>query len=403
MWTSFGKNCRKGKVGGLWKGMKLLRYLNHRLIAEQRTAIHAACVLLLAYFSTNSLQAEDQAAWKTGLAFRQQLSSLVGFQWSGSATLRPSLASLARSQQVAIWLDRRVDPDQPVEMGIHDVSLRQALRIVAGRIGCGVCFVDSVVYIGPPSITEKLATLAAMRRDEAQQLPTAARTKLQHAQPWTWDEASAPKELLAAIAEEANLKISEADRLPHDLWAAGDLPSLAVTDRMSLLLAGFDLTFDIAKDGSAIRPTPIPGQVSLQRTYTPRGAIATATAKIAREFPQVGVQTKGQQLIIVGSFEDHDQIARLLRGEAVAPPKPTGGEKRYDLTTQSPVGAIVKLIGEREKLQVTIDPAAAKLLQTRVSVEVKQATLLELLDATLDPAGIRYELEGQSLRLLPAE
>jgi hypothetical protein len=63
----------------------------------------------------------------------------------------------------------------------------------------------------------------------------------------------------------------------------------------------------------------------------------------------------------------------------------------------------VKLIGEREKLQVTIDPAAARLLQTRVSVEVKQATLLELLDATLEPAGIRYELEGQSLRLQPAD
>ena len=191
------------------------------------------------------------------------------------------------------------------------------------------------------------------------------------------------------------------DRLPHDLWVAGNLPPLAVADRLSLLLAGFNLTFDIAEDGSAIRPTGIPEQVSVQRRYSPPGSLATASAKIASDFPNVRIKTEGTRLLVSGTFEDHVRIASLLRGDAVPRPTRPAGEKRYDLKTESPVGAIVKLLVEREKLQITVDPSVRPLLQSRVSVEVKQATLRQLLDATLEPAGIRYELAGKSLKLLP--
>ncbi|MBP89362.1 MAG: hypothetical protein CMJ64_22060 [Planctomycetaceae bacterium] len=404
MYFAFGKNYRQGKDGGLQKGVTVLQSQGSGMASLKQLSIAAACVTLLLLFSSQSLRGQERIAWKTDLALRKQLQATVGFQWSGSATIRPSLDSLSRNQQVAIWLDRRVDPGHPLDLALQDVSLRQALRVVAAKIGCGVCFVDSVVYIGPECVTKKLATLAAIRRDEVKRLPPAQRSKLQQAKPWKWEDVSAPKDLLADIAREASIRVAEVDRLPHDLWVAGDLPPLLVTDRLSLLFAGFDLTFDIAKDGSAIRPTAIPEQVSLQRPHTPRGSLAKAADKIASDFPNVGVRTSGNQLIVTGTFEDHDRIASMLRGETVSrPPRRPAGERRYDLQARNSVQAIIEYLAERENLRITIDPAIRSKLETRASVDVKQATLRQLLDATLEPAGIRYELEDQALRLLSAE
>ena len=347
--------------------------------------------------------AQDTPTWKTGAAFRQQLEQpRVGFRWGGSATLRSSLANLSRNQQVAIWLDRRVNPDQLLDLSVQDVSLDIALRTVAVHLGCGVCYVGSVAYIGPISITTKLATLAAIKREEANKLPTSPRTRFQKAEAWQWEAVTEPKELLVHIARQAQVRVMKLERLPHDLWQAGELPPLAVTDRLSLLFAGFDLTYDIAPDGTAIRPAAIPDSVLIKRPYTPRsGAVATLASRIAKDFRDVTVRREGTRLIIQGSIEDHDQIERLLRGETVKRRVGPAVERRYDLKTTNVVGAIINVIADREELQVNVDPSIRNKLKNRVSVEVQQASLRHLLDALLAPVGIRYELDGKTLLLLP--
>jgi len=65
------------------------------------------------------------------------------------------------------------------------------------------------------------------------------------------------------------------------------------------------------------------------------------------------------------------------------------------------VGAIINVIADREELQVNVDPSIRNKLKNRVSVEVQQASLRHLLDALLAPVGIRYELDGKTLLLLP--
>lgn len=366
------------------------------------TRSHRLLVPLLLVACCPSVHVQGDEAWQTGVDFRKQLEASVGFRWGGNATLRDSLARLGRSQRIAIWLDRRIDPDQPMDLAIDAAALEHALRTVAATVGCRVCYVDSVVYIGPPSTTTKLATLAAIKRDAANKLPPSARQQFQRKKAWKWEEVTAPKDLLVDLAREAKVRVVEDERLPHDLWAAGDLPPLSVADRLSLLLAGFDLTFEISRDGTAIRPVAIPEAVSLERSYTPRISLATVESKIAADFPDVRIRRTGNRLTIVGSFEDHDMIARLLRGETVRRKMGPPAETNYSLTTTSPVGGILKEIARRAKLDVKVDPAVAPLLQERVTVEVQQATLRQLLDATLEPAGIRYDLEDKTLSLLPA-
>ena len=65
--------------------------------------------------------------------------------------------------RVAIFLDRRVDPDQRVEFSSDDVPLEELFVRLAKKLKLGTCQVGSVVYLGPPDIAAKLATMAAMR------------------------------------------------------------------------------------------------------------------------------------------------------------------------------------------------------------------------------------------------
>lgn len=353
----------------------------------------------LAVSAKTGVRAEGDIAWRTNEDFRRQLDSTIGFQWE-SNPIRQGLHSLATNQRVAIWLDRRVDPGFEVDLLVSDATFGEALQRVGSEIGGGVSFVGSVAYVGSKPVTGKLATLAAIRRDEVKQLPTAARTRFATSAPWTWETLTTPRELLSQLALLAGAKVINIELIPHDLWPAGDLPAMSLTDRMTLLLAGFDLTFEIARDGTAIRLTPIPQHVSIERSYSPRASLNATTATIAEAFPGVGIRKDGARLMITGTFEEHEVIGRLARGETIRRAETTPGSKRFDLRVENqPIGAIIKAIAEREALQLRMDPASQAKLQQRISLDVKQLTLEELLDRALMSTGVTHRIEGGELHL----
>jgi len=166
------------------------------------------------------------------------------------------------------------------------------------------------------------------------------------------------------------------------------------------LLAGFDLTFEIARDGSAIRLAPMPPEVSLQRSYPPRGSLDSDAAMIRKAFPGVAVEKAAARLAVTGSFEEHQGIERLLRGEPVRREATVPGSKRFDLRVENqPAGAIIKAVAAREQLQIDADASSLTNLQQRISLDVKQLTLKELLDHVLRSTGITHRIEDGVLTL----
>lgn len=356
-------------------------------------------VFLLACLTGSSAAAVEPPAWKTGAAFDRQLDSTIGFHWE-SSPIRESLRRLATNQGVSIWLDRRVDPAHEVNLLVNDVSLDQALHRIGSALGGGACYVGSVAYLGSVPVTEKLATLAALRRDDVKRLPGAARTRFEQAANWTWEPVSTPRELLDQLARSVNAKITNSEQIPHDLWAAGNVPAMPVTDRMTLLLAGFDLTFEIARDGSAIRLVPMPETVAIERSYPPRGSLNAMSKMIWQAFPDIEIKKTGAQLTISGTFEQHELIGRLVRGEKIRRADPIPGSQRFDLhVDKQPVSAILKVIAQREGLTVRIDPSIRAKLEQRISYDVKQLTLDELLEQTLSPVGITHRIDEGILEL----
>ena len=175
---------------------------------------------------------------------------------------------------------------------------------------------------------------------------------------------------------------------------------MSLSDRLTLLLAGFDLTFKLARDGSAIRLEPMPTEVAILRSYSPRGSLKAAETAVASAFPSVGIKRAGTGLAITGTFEEHEAIGRLLRGEAIRPVEPTPGSKRFDLRVENqPIGAIVKAVAQRERLQLQVEPAVQAKLQRRISLDVKQLTLEELLDRTLNSTGVTHRIVDGVLEL----
>jgi hypothetical protein len=353
-------------------------------------------ILILALATDGAAAAETL---KTGAAFREQLATRIGITWVNNP-LREALAKLSDSTGIAIVLDRRVDPDQPIEFTVANEPLEDALRRLASRLNLGVSIFDSTVYLGPTETTARLATLAALEHDKLAQMPRAAQARFGSLPPLDAAALSTPRELLTAWAEQVGLELRGVEHVPHDLWPELHLPAQSSVSRAMLLLAGFDLALELAPDGSAMRIIPAPQEAVLTREYPGGGKAASNAQKLAEHFPAAHIETRNGKLHVAASWEVHDQIGRLLRGEKITRTEVVAGEQRYTLNVENqPLGAVAKAVGQRVGREIEFDPSLSKKLEARISFKTNEATLEELFQQMLDPVGLTCEINEQRIKI----
>ena len=359
----------------------------------------ASCSILLLLFAA-PLCAAPASELLTGSAFRNALNGTTDIVWKDKRALRDALAQLSEAKRIAILLDRRVDPAQLVEFSVSDVSLEQALRQLASRLKLGVSFFDSTVYLGPESVTTRMATVAAIQHDKAAQ--TDQRAKLKSVPELTTEAASTPRELLNAWANQCGVTLHHADKVPHDLWPALYYPSQTAASRATLLLAGFDLAIEFSKDGTAARVITLPEGVKLTRNYSGGENPRNRAAQIEKQFPRVDLKIEASQLVITGLFEDHDLIARLLRGETIRRVDVGPGEKRYTLNVENqPLAGVAQAIAKEIKMEVEFDPAIKDKLPQRISFKVQDVSLEELFKTMLAPADLDFLFMENKIKISP--
>ena len=206
------------------------------------------------------------AEWATGPALQRRLAAPVDIMWSEN-TLRHALGMLSQVHRVAIVLDRRVAPDQQIDLEVSATPLGLALRQIAERCQLTVAMLGPVAYFGPPGATSRLRTLSTLREEDARKLPPAASKKLLQSKALAWDDFAAPRALVEKLAREGGVDLTGLELVPHDLWSAAEMPPLPLVDRITLLANQFDLTFQIAADGSSLQLVPVPDDVALTRSY----------------------------------------------------------------------------------------------------------------------------------------
>lgn len=337
---------------------------------------------------------------QTGDAFRRTLAQpIAAVSWRGK-TLRGALARITETQRIAVMLDRRVDPDRKVDFSAQLIPLEVMIEQLAQRHSAAMCQIGPVVYVGPRETTRLLATVVELRREEMRKLPAQQQRRMLRRTAWRWRRLSSPRDLLDELEADYRVRIVGKENVPHDLWPAVQLPPLDFAEKLSLVLAGFHTTFKSSPDGSAVQIVAMPMEASLSRSY-PGGANAAGMAEqLSKQFPEADIRAQGRELLVDGRWEVHDAISRAFSGERVRPPARGGGTKIYTLTIENKaVGGVLRQLGQQLGKKVVFNVSAEQRLMKKVSFQVEKATLEELLRQMLTPASLKFEIDGDTIRV----
>jgi hypothetical protein len=353
--------------------------------------------------------AAAQTARVGATAIQRKLAQRATFSWHGQS-LGPALARLRESQAIPLWIDRRIDVAAPLDLEIRDAPLRDALDQLAAPQQAVAAPFDGIVYFGPAATAGELATLAARIKQSVDKLPPDRRKKWLTVAPWSFPRLSQPRELLERLAADVGAKVDRADRVPHDLWAAQELPALTAIDRAVLLLAGFDLACEIADDGATLRVVPIARPVAVERQYAPPPPRRAAFDAVLAAAPDAAVQWNGSRATIAARVEVHDQLRQAIAGRPTPPPappavrQPNGSAARQAFTLKidnRPLGAVLDQLARQLDVEVVwADEISPEDRAVPTSCDVRNATLDELLTALLKSAGLGFEQTGRQIVIL---
>ena len=346
-------------------------------------------------------------AWLTGEPLKAHLEDKLGATWS-EAPLRAALIDLGKTQKIAILLDRRVDPGQPLDLTLKDAPLQQALEQIAAKVKLGTAWVGGVAYFGPSATAQRLRTVAALRREEISKLPLAIRPKFIRTRAWKWDDLATPRELLAELGKEAGVTFAGGDAIPHDLWAGGDWPAMPWCERMTLILGQYDLTFEIAPGGEQATFMRLPDKPVLAKTYPGPANVGEIATKLRRLLPAARIEVASGKLSVEATAEDHDLVVDLLSGKSVKKTTTAEVTKIDKLAVQNiPVGKLLPALGQKLGLEVRLDEAAIQAagisLEKLVSVNVQNATLDDVFKAATANTGLSYRIREKKVEIFPVE
>ena len=380
------------------------RFAGSRNALHSLFALLAICCGFVAFVAPRNAVAQESAIkWRTGLEFRQNCDEEIGFSWSGNP-LRAALGRLSRERRVAMFLDRRVDPDQRMTFKVSDLSLEEAAERLADHLNIGVARVGPVIYFGPKDATSKVATVAAVRRAELTKALAGRTSRLQNSQPLRWPELSEPRELVRQLLREVNAKFDDDELvrlIPHDLWPAVDLPEMNWSDRLSLVLAGFDLTYALDFGAGRVTLAPMPDSIEFENNYAVKGTPARIVADLTTKVPNAKIKAQSGKINVVGPYESHELVERLLRGESVRRAQARTVLKTYTIKIENePLGGVLRAIAQQLMIEFEFAPGTQEALQKRVTFEVDMVSLEDLIAAALRGSDLKYKIEPKRLQIL---
>lgn len=357
-------------------------------------------------------RAHGQAPMLAEPALARRLHERVTLTWTDQQ-LAQGLARLGEVQGLPVWLDRRVDAGQEIDLAIDNEPVAAVLtRVTQSASGSlrngelGWTTLRSVIYVGPAEAARELATLSELARQSIAKAPTEARRRWLTPAPWTFPRLSEPRVLLDEAVAAAGAKLRPGAEMPHDLWPERSLPAVAPIDRVVLLLAGFELTADMAADGRSLKAIPIKRPVQSSRTLAINPRVEAELAKLVAADDSIRVERQGRQATVFARWEELQQLRGAPRGNrpqaASKNPVPAATTQRFTLRiANKPVGPVLAQLGTQLKLTVAWDPtltaASPAIEDTLISCEVQNADLDGLLAAILESAGLAFDRDGQNV------
>ena len=292
--------------------------------------------------------------------FERQMQQRVSVTWQRQE-LGQALERLSVTQQISVWLDRRVDPQQLVDLQFSDMPLYQGIEKLATQHQLGVSQLGPVIYVGPRQSAQELDALSQQARRMLAHVPTSQRRRWLEAEACGWPRLGEPRRILVEWFTSAKISLHGDESIPHDLWRARHWPPLSLVDRVVLVLVGFDLTCQISRDGKSCEVVPI------RRPLVMDG----------RKLSLVPVPT---------------------------PRRNRSGQQAFTLKLQNqPVGRVLDQIAKQLNLEVVWDKellaARPMVREFLVSCDLQNVDSDKLLESILQPADLRCWSEGNRLKI----
>lgn len=310
-------------------------------------------------------------------------------------TVRNHVDDFRRSIGIAIFLDRRVDPDASLALDIPELRVEFAMREFAMRQKMGVVVRAGYLYVGPGSLCklwpgeldELAKRVAKLRPNDKSFWETKS--------PVRWEEGSSPRELAEKIAGD-RLSKPEAARISHDIWAGFDGPELPRWEQLALVCAGFGLVPDFNAQGElTLRPIG-EGKTLTASIALPAAAISEAVENIGRYFPDVKTTSKPSKVEIEGSVGDVKAIQSWFATPAPkrsTAPRAAGPTILLSTPVAVPARQLLIKLAQDAKLELTV---AADVAPEAVNKKIQpswKGTRAELLKKISDEIGLVCELE----------
>ena len=357
-------------------------------------------------------QARAQRPLLAEAELARPLEATSSIAWQGQQT-GAAISHLADVHRLPLWIDRRLDPTAEIELTATDLPVRSVFDQLCEQRkdrDWGWTTLRTVVYFGPRDSARELATLSELARQAIAKAPADQRRRWLTPAEWKFPRLSEPRALLEQTVADIGAELRGVELVPHDLWAAKALPAIAPTDRVVLLLAGFDLTIAPGPTNRQLRVEPIKRPVHLVRTYPATAEVTAAADALTRSDEGVEVRRQGRQIVIAARWEVHAQLRPDPRVAADASTNPTSprGERRFTLKIeQKPVGRVLEQLAAQLQIVVEWDPnllaASPAVSESLVSCDVREVDLDGLLRAIIESAGLKFERREQSVTIRSAK
>ncbi len=294
--------------------------------------------------------------------------------------LRETLFSIASAAQINVWLDRRVDPTQPVSLGAQTATPYEAIRKAADESGLAAAAVDNVVIVGRPAWVQSLVgvILNAPPSDKLNEL--------------SWPEPSTPQSIIAQIAS------SSSYALPHDLWPAMHWKQLEQTIALRLICAQFDRL--PSGDLQSLEPLVAPEKV---KSGYPLSLRTTFQQVLSRTDAKAMLLRDGEQLQIEASPAAHmkaiDAWIVKVRKSKPQNNKPLDIDRtRFTLKIENaPAEQVLMQLAARCNRQLVFDEGARERCLKLVTFEATDKSLRAICDILAEIVDVTLAWTDQTL------
>jgi len=315
--------------------------------------------------------------------------------------LRSRLESLEQATGVPHWLDRRVDPDQPVPPVAAGPTIATAYQAVADAAGLASYPVGSVVVVGRPSWVDRVSTvwwteIKPQRRTG--RLPS----------PTQWDFLTSPSQALEVVATAAGLR-TESVALPHDLWPSFRVETIDEATLLLLIGAQFDRWLQADREDRVVSQ-PLPEVATITARYPASTGLQTLRGELRERVPAARWRATPDTIAIEAPPRAHRWLAAQLQAAgrgggpgggppAGADPAPAAAMFQFQLK-HAPAGAALATLAQSAGWTLEIAPAAQAACQQRVTFTNAAETTLEgWIERIASEVGVTTRRAGDRLQV----